>query len=142
VYWFLQSGWWLLHTSPQLHPDPWTWTSQGLPDCINPLGPEHCNQTLHCREGSAFPRTGQLHWSLQVPWWLYCPIPDIWFRSHQRWWQGEKLNCYRCWFNCTIVPPYTSLRPQPRELWCKDMSWLTGVDILFQAYFGCREVCI
>jgi hypothetical protein len=44
VYWFLQPGWWLLHTSPQLHPDPWTWTSQGLPDCINPLGPEHCNQ--------------------------------------------------------------------------------------------------
>jgi hypothetical protein len=64
VYWFLQSGWWLLHTSPQLHPDPWTWTSQGLPDCINPLGPEHCNQTLHCREGSAFPRMGKLHWSL------------------------------------------------------------------------------
>jgi hypothetical protein len=30
--------------------------------------------------------------------------------------KGEKLNYYRCWFNCTTVLPYTSLRPQPREL--------------------------
>jgi hypothetical protein len=27
-------------------------------------------------------------------------------------------------------------------LWCKDLSWLTGVDILFQVDFSCCEVCI
>jgi hypothetical protein len=50
---------------------------------------------------------------------------------------GGKQNCYRCWFNCTIVLSYTSLQLQPCKLWCKDGEYLTGVNILLQIHFGC-----
>jgi hypothetical protein len=101
--------WQLLHTSTQLHPDPQTWTSQGLPDHIHPLGPEHCNQTLHSREGSAFLRTGWLCWSLQVPQWLYCPIPDIQFRSHH--WQQNIPMTSKCPLLREQLPQSYSLHP-------------------------------
>jgi hypothetical protein len=35
----------------------WTWASHGWPDGIEFLGPEHCHQELHSREGSVFLRT-------------------------------------------------------------------------------------
>jgi hypothetical protein len=73
----------------QLHPEQWARTSDGPPDCINPLGPEHCNQASCSREEGTCLRTGQLCWSLQVPWWLYCSIPDIWLMPHH--WQWHIL---------------------------------------------------
>jgi hypothetical protein len=48
----------------QLHPEQWARTSDGPPDCINPLGPEHCNQASCSREAGTCLRTGHCQWHI------------------------------------------------------------------------------